>query len=117
MVYRSYAHCDVSSYPTALPFLVQHALCIALKPLVHFPLTRSKQVAEALATSEALEATHTGPCDRVGEVGRMLRRFHKQANPTAFNLNHSINGVDQVGAADGPRGSQGRTRMPGPLMS
>ncbi len=86
--------------PYCLPILVQQLLSFSCKTLESFP-ARSKQVAEALAASEALEATHTGPCDRVGEVGRMLRRFHKQANPTSFNLNHSINGVDQVGAARG----------------
>ncbi|KAG2447848.1 hypothetical protein HYH02_007304 [Chlamydomonas schloesseri] len=54
------------------------------------------EMATALEGMEAAESSHTGPCDRVGEVGRLLRRYRKQGCPPTFNLNHAINGVDQV---------------------
>ncbi|KXZ46392.1 hypothetical protein GPECTOR_44g68 [Gonium pectorale] len=53
-------------------------------------------VAAALAGAEDEEAQHSGPCDRVGEVGRLTRRYRKQGAGSMFNLSHAVNGVDQV---------------------
>ncbi|KAG2430128.1 hypothetical protein HXX76_010227 [Chlamydomonas incerta] len=54
------------------------------------------EMAAALEDTEAAESSHSGPCDRVGEVGRLLRRYRRQGCPPSFNLSHAINGVDQV---------------------
>ncbi|GFR44940.1 hypothetical protein Agub_g6028, partial [Astrephomene gubernaculifera] len=53
-------------------------------------------MAVAMAGAEVDETGHSGPFDRVGEVGRLMRRFRKQDVTTAFNLSHAVNGVDQV---------------------
>ena len=49
-----------------------------------------------LQMQEVMHAAYTGPTDRVGEVGRLIRRFRKQPDPTTFNLNHALAGVDQA---------------------
>lgn len=56
-------------------------------------------MAAAMAAAEEEQEGHSGPTDRVGEVGRLLRRFLKQGAPAAFNLNHSLSGIDQVRVA------------------
>ncbi|GIL76620.1 hypothetical protein Vretifemale_6114, partial [Volvox reticuliferus] len=53
-------------------------------------------MAAVLAGAEVDENGRTGPCDRVGEVGRLMRRFQKQETRTSFNLSHAVNGVDQI---------------------
>jgi hypothetical protein len=48
--------------------------------------------------AEAFEERRRGPFERLGEVGRVLRRYQQQPELHTLNLSHCIRSIDQVRA-------------------
>ncbi len=61
--------------------------------------TRTAMEQEMMEREACSRAAH-GAFERTGEMGRLLRRFTRQAEadgPEVFNLSGALRGVDQVG--------------------